>query len=72
MKPNFEGEFVGPGPHFRPVHEGRKSEIRAYKIETNTGQCQCEAQLLKGSSYGRDLILGLFMKVGRVKLGHIR
>ena len=71
MKPNFEGEFLGPGPHLRPVHEGRKTEISAYRIETKTGQCQCEAQLLKGSSLGLDPILGLFMKGGRVKLGHI-
>ena len=50
MKPNFEGEFLGPGPHLRPVHEGWKSEIRAYRIETKTGQRPGEAQLLKGTS----------------------
>ena len=72
MKPNFEGEFLVPGHHLRPVHEGRKSEIRAYSLETKTGQCHCEAQLLNGSSYGLDPILGLFMKGERVKLGHIR
>ena len=71
MKPNFEGEFLGPGHHLSPALEARKSEIRAYRIETKTGQCPGEAKLLKGSSYGLDPILGLFMKGGRVKLGHI-
>ena len=54
MKPNFEGEFLGPGHHLRAAHEGRKSEIRAYRIETKTGQCPGETQLLKGCSLGLD------------------